>query len=205
MALKWLEWARKLQAISQNGLTFASDPFDIERYERIRQIAAEIGGAHSDTEPELILDIYSKESGYATPKLDSRGVVFRDDRILLVREKSDGLWTLPGGWIDVGDSPGEAAEREVFEESGYITRAVKLLAVVDKNKHGYTPQFDHIYKLFFLCEITGGEAAGSIETDGVEFFAEDNIPSLSLTRIVPSQITRLFEHHRNPDWPADFD
>jgi len=202
---KWLEWASKLQAIAQNGLLFSNDPFDTERYEQVRRIAAEMVGTYSDTEPERVLNLFQEQFGYATPKVDVRGVVFKDGDILLVREKADGLWTLPGGWVDIGDAPSKAAEREVLEESGFITRATKLLAIIDRNQHGYPPLIDHIYKLFFLCEIIGGEAKHSIETDGVGFFAEDAIPELSLSRIQPAQITRLFEHLRNPDLVTDFD
>jgi ADP-ribose pyrophosphatase YjhB (NUDIX family) len=201
----WLEWAQRLQAIAQNGLTFSRDHFDIERYEALREIAAEILAAHSDVDVNLIRDLFAGHVGYATPKVDVRGVVFRDDAILLVKERSDGCWTLPGGWADVGDSPAEAVVREIAEESGYLTRAVKLLALYDRNKHGHPPIPDHAYKVFFLCEIIGGAPAESTETNGVGFFAEDELPSLSLTRVVPAQIARLFAHYRNPDLPADFD
>jgi ADP-ribose pyrophosphatase YjhB (NUDIX family) len=134
-----------------------------------------------------------------------RGAVFRDDMILLVKERSDGGWTLPGGWADVGDSPSDAVVREIVEESGYQTRAVKLLALYDRNKHAHTPYPYHAYKLFFLCELIGGAPAHSVETDDVAFFRRDAIPELSLTRITPAQIARLFEHYDHPDWPTDFD
>lgn len=153
----------------------------------------------------------SGEEGYATPKVDVRGVVFRldpssgRDSILLVRELRDGLWTLPGGWADVDDSPAEATVREVYEESGYQTRAVKLLACYDRNKHGHPPYGFHIYKLFFQCEPLGGEASGSIETADAAFFCEDGIPALSLPRVTPEQIARFFAHRRHPEWPTDFD
>jgi ADP-ribose pyrophosphatase YjhB (NUDIX family) len=202
---QWLNWACRLQAIAQNGLTFAGDPFDIERYQAIRRIAAEMLAEGSGEDAGRILNLFSQEVGYATPKVDVRGVVFKDGRILLVQERSDGGWTLPGGWVDVGDSPSEAVVREVREESGYETRAVKLLALIDRNQHGYPPHPDHIYKLFFLCEITGGAAAPSLETQQVGFFDEHALPPLSLTRIMPQQIARLFEHDRHPEWAADFD
>lgn len=201
----WLDWAQRIQAIAQTGLTFSRDMYDIERYEQLREIAAEMMAAHSGGEPALIRDLFAGQAGYATPKVDVRGAVFRDDAILLVRERSDGDWTLPGGWADVGDSPSKAVVREIAEESGYITRAVKLLAVYDRNKHGHPPIADHAYKLFFLCELIGGAPATTAETDGADFFREGELPELSLTRTVPSQIARLFEHHRHPDWPADFD
>jgi ADP-ribose pyrophosphatase YjhB (NUDIX family) len=153
----------------------------------------------------VIRDLFAGQVGYATPKIDVRGAVFRDDAILLVKERSDGCWTLPGGWADVGDSPAEAVVREIAEESGYLTRAVKLLALYDRNKHGHPPIPDHAYKLFFLCEIIGGAPAESTETNGVGFFAEDELPNLSLTRVTPAQIARLFAHNRNPNLPTDFD
>ncbi|GAB1538200.1 NUDIX hydrolase [Scytonema sp. NUACC21] len=203
--MKWLAWAQKLQAIAQTGLTYSENPYDIERFKSIRAIAAEILATHSNVEPSYILDLFSREVGYATPKVDVRGVVFRDDTILLVKEREDGCWTLPGGWADVGESPSEAAVKEIFEESGYLTRAVKLLAVYDRNRHGHPPHPNYVYKLFFLCELVGGTPSASIETEEVGFFPEDGIPELSLGRVTPAQITRLYEHYRNPDLPTDFD
>lgn len=205
---KWLDWTRRLQAIAQNGLAYANNPYDVERYETLRSIAAEMTGAYSDAAPEHIRGLLSGEEGYATPKVDVRGVVFRDDAVLLVREVADGgRWTLPGGWADVGDSPSEAVEREVFEESGYRVKARKLLALYDKRKHSHPPDRLHIYKAFFLCELLGGTAAVSAETAGAEFFREDRIPvsELSLGRTTPEQLARIFEHLRHPEWPADFD
>ena len=203
---QWLEWAKRLQAISQTGLTYAKDPFDIERYEAIRQIAAELMTVGSDAPLEKIVNLFSEQSGYATPKVDTRGVVFRDGALLLVKELEDGGWTLPGGWADILESPREAVEREVFEESGFQTRAVKLLAVFDRSKHPHEPPYPfHIYKLFIQCDILGGAASFSQETGGAEFFHEDALPPLSLSRITLGQIKRLFEHHRQPDLPTDFD
>lgn len=205
MDTKWLEWAKKLQAIAQNGLTFTENPFDIERYKTLRAIAAEIMATYSNREPNYVLDLFAHEIGYATPKVDVRGAVFRDDALLFVKERWDGCWTLPGGWADIGDSPSEVAVREVYEESGYHTRAVKLLAVYDRDRQGHPPFEHYVYKLFFQCELLGGSPSTSIETDEVAFFGEDEIPELSLTRIMPTQIARIFQHHRNPDLPTDFD
>src|SRR5262245_42992945 len=201
----WLDWAQRLKAIAQNGLTFSRDHFDIERYEQLRAIAAEIMAAQSESDVNVIRGLFASQVGYATPKIDVRGAVFRDRAILLVKERSDGCWTLPGGWADVGDSPATAVEREIAEESGYIARAVKLLAFYDRNRHGHPPYPFHAYKVFFLCELTGGAAQPSGETSEVGFFREGALPELSLTRTVPAQIARLFEHHRHPEWPADFD
>jgi ADP-ribose pyrophosphatase YjhB (NUDIX family) len=205
MNSQWLDWIKRLQAIAQTGLTYARDLYDIERYQQIREIAAEIAAGHSDGELAFIRGLFANQVGYATPKVDVRGAVFRDDMILLVKERSDGGWTLPGGWADVGDSPGDAVVREIAEESGYQTRAVKLLACYDRNKHGHPPYPFHAYKIFFLCELIGGAAMTNGETEAVEFFCEDALPELSLTRVMPTQITRLFAHYRHPEWPADFD
>jgi ADP-ribose pyrophosphatase YjhB (NUDIX family) len=203
---RWLEWSKRLQAIAQNGLTFAHDPFDIERYGAIRQIAAEMLAESSDLEQTVILGLLEKETGYATPKVDVRGVVFRENKLLLVRERSDGRWTLPGGWADVCASPAENVVREVHEESGFRTRASKILAVFDRSKHPHEPPFVfHVYKLFMLCTIIGGEETLGAETNSVGFFGETEIPELSVSRVTPAQIRRMFEHHRAPDLPADFD
>lgn len=207
MEPEWLRWARELQAIAQIGLTYSADShFDVERYTRIREIAAEIMATGGRVDTGEVLDLLCGETGYATPKVDVRGVVFQDDRLLLVEGVMDGGWTVPGGWADVNESPGESVVREVREESGYETRPVKLLAVYDRSKHGHTPAFPfHVYKLFVLCEVTGGEPAAGPETSGVGFFAEAELPELSRSRITAGQVRRLFEHHRHPEWPTDLD
>jgi ADP-ribose pyrophosphatase YjhB (NUDIX family) len=206
MELKWILWSRQLVAIAQNGLTYAESHFDRERYEQVRQIAANIMAEKSNTEERKVLDLFAGEVGYATPKVDVRGVVFRDDCILLVKERADGRWTLPGGWADVNESPKEAVVREVMEESGYRTRGEKLLAVWDRAKHPHTPPFPyHIYKICILCELVGGEATTSHETEEIGFYPEDGLPKLSISRVTAGQIARLFEHHRDPGLPTDFD
>ena len=202
----WLKWAKELAAISQNGLTYSENTYDIERYQAVRRIAAEIMSAQSDLNTETLMTILAKEEGYATPKVDVRGVVFRDDEILLVKERIDGGWTLPGGWADPCQSPSECVVREIHEESGYETEARRLLAVYDRSRHPHEPPMPfHIYKLFFLCDIKGGSPQISHETTAVDFFAEDRIPNLSISRVLPDQITRMFEHYRNSDLPTDFD
>ena len=202
---KWLEWVKKLQAIAQNGLTYTENPFDVERYKSLRAIAAEIMATYSNVEPSYVVDLFAREVGYATPKVDVRGAVFRDDTILLVREREDGCWALPGGWADIGDSPSEVVVREIYEESGYHTRAIKLLAVYDRDRHGHPPLSHYVYKLFFQCELVSGSPSPSIETDEVAFFGENEIPQLSLGRVVPEQVARVFQHYRHPDWATDFD
>jgi ADP-ribose pyrophosphatase YjhB (NUDIX family) len=201
----WLGWARRLNALAQTGLTFAENPYDIERYRAIQTIAAEIIAQGKGEDVGRVLDLLSSDAGYATPKVDVRGVVFREGKILLVQEQSDGLWALPGGWADVGDSSADSVVREIREESGFQTRATKLLALLDRNRHGHPPHVNHIYKIFIRCEIIGGSPATSHEIQDVGFFAEDAIPELSLTRNVPTQIARMFEHYRQPELHADFD
>ncbi len=202
----WLPWARHLQAIAQNGLLYAQNPFDRERYEAVRRVAAEMAAAGSGAPVPEVLAAFSAQEGYATPKVDVRGVAFRDGALLLVNEAVDGRWALPGGWADPGEAPAAAVEREVREESGYSVRAVKLLAVLDRRAQGHWPPHPFsVYKLFFGCEITGGSPARSSETDGAAFFRENELPPLSLSRVTPGQIRRLFEHLRHPEWPADFD
>ncbi len=203
---RWLEWSKRLQAIAQNGLAFARDSYDVERYESVRELAAEMLAEGSDVEQAVILGLLEKETGYATPKVDVRGVVFRDDKLLLVRERSDGRWTLPGGWADVCASPAENVVREVYEESGFTTRASKILAVFDRSKHPHEPPFAfHVYKIYMLCTLLGGAETVSTETDAVGFFGEQEIPELSITRVTAPQVARMFEHHRNPGLPTDFD
>ncbi|MCL4181677.1 MAG: NUDIX hydrolase N-terminal domain-containing protein [Verrucomicrobia bacterium] len=204
----WLRWARELQALSQTGLHFAEGSYDRERYERLGQIAAEIVAAHTTLEVGTILELNAREFGYATPKVDVRGVVFRDDRILLVQEAMDaGRWTVPGGWADVNETPSEAVEREVFEESGLRTRATKLLSVGDRERQGHQPPFPyHVYKVAFRCEWIGGSlCSDGSETTGAAFFTETDLPELSVSRVTRAQIERFFLHHRNPERPADFD
>jgi ADP-ribose pyrophosphatase YjhB (NUDIX family) len=207
MEPKWLQWAKELQAIAQIGLAYPSGShFDQERYERIRVIAAEIMSASGGMDKRSLLDLFERESGYATPKVDVRGVVFREGKILLVREVADGGWTLPGGWADVNESAKESVVREVREESGYETRPVKMLAVYDRSKHDHVPNFPyHVYKLFILCELVGGEARISSETSEIGFFALDELPELSLSRVTPNQIRHFFDHYNHPEWPTDFD
>jgi len=204
---KVLEWARKVQAIAQNGLAFTKDPFDKERFEQLQQLVAQILSAELDIEPGRLKELWRGDEGYATPKVDVRGGVFEGNQVLMVRERSDGKWTLPGGWVDVGDGPAFAVEREIREESGYLAKAVKLAALFDRSnpRHGHPPSILHIYKLFFVCERTGGTATLSNETDGVEFFPVHQLPPLSVGRTSQTQIERLYEHHLNRSLPTDFD
>ena len=204
MTARWADWASRLNAIAQNGLTYARDPFDRDRYTSLRNIAADIIVAHTGIETSVARDFLAREEGYATPKVDVRGVVFRDGRLLFVKEPDDGLWSLPGGWADVGESPKEAVVREVLEEAGYATHAVKLLALYDRNKHPHPPFPHHAYKIFIRCELVSQAPAKTAEAEA-NFFAEDAIPELSVMRVTAEQIARVFDHYRHPEWPADLD
>jgi ADP-ribose pyrophosphatase YjhB (NUDIX family) len=205
MDTTWLRWVQQLHVISQAGLTYCRDPFDRERFEQLRRIVAEMIAARTAASLETVLQWLRAEAGYATPKVDIRVAVFRDNHVLLVREAVDQRWSLPGGWADVGESAAEAAAREVREESGYEVRVTKLLGICDKAKHEHPPQFWYVYKIFFRAELTGGSARTGIETDDVGWFTRDAVPELSVDRITHRQIARLFEHHDSPDLAADFD
>jgi ADP-ribose pyrophosphatase YjhB (NUDIX family) len=202
---QWLQWAKTLQSMSQIGLTYAKDPYDIERYKQLREIAFEMMASYSETDIERVHTLFQNETGYATPKVDVRAATFRQDTVLLVKERSDGGWTLPGGWADVGDAPSEAVIREVREEAGYQIRATRVLAIYDREKHGHPPLPYAVYKLFFECEIIGGTPSISSETEDVAFFALSELPALSLERVTPAQIARLFDLHRDPCSATDFD
>jgi ADP-ribose pyrophosphatase YjhB (NUDIX family) len=200
-----LAWARKVRAVAQNGLTFSKDPYDLQRYRELSELAESVLHTELGIAQPSAAQFWKGELGYATPKVEVRGAVFAEGRVLLVRERSDGRWTLPGGWVDVNDSPAHAVEREILEESGYRARAVKLAALFDKNRHPHPPSVHHIYKLMFLCELLGGSATVSQETDAVDFFALDALPELSRGRILESQIARLYQHQLQRELPTDFD
>ena len=206
---EWLRQAREIQSIAQTGLAFTRDPYDRERYEALRVLAARMMARGSPMDETRLLDLFAAEHGYATPKVDVRGAVFdAQERLLMVRETADGgRWTLPGGWADVNQTASECVLREIREESGYEARAIKLALLHDRATQGHRPAGPFsIYKLFFLCELTGGAARGSLETSEVRFFAETEIPAdLSTGRTLPHQIARLFAHHRAPELPTDFD
>jgi ADP-ribose pyrophosphatase YjhB (NUDIX family) len=203
---EWLVIGRELRAIAQIGLTFTRDSFDRQRFERVRELSAALLARSAGHDPEAVLELFKNtDVGYATPKVDVRGAAFRDDRVLLVREVSDGGWTLPGGWADVNQSPAECVVREIAEESGFVARAVKLAAVHDYRLRHPPRHLDSIYKLFFICELTGGSPTPSNETSEVGFFARDRLPPLSMGRSTASQIELMFRHAEDPSLAADFD
>jgi ADP-ribose pyrophosphatase YjhB (NUDIX family) len=202
---QWLAWARQIQALAQTGLHFATAEYDRQRYRRLLDVAAEIFSEHSELAEKALVNLFIQQTGYATPRVDVRGAVFQEGKLLLVRERSDGGWTMPGGWADVGDVPSEAAEREVWEEAGFRVKARKLVGVYDANRSGPLDIF-HAYKLVFLCELLGGEARTSVETSEVAFFEPGEIPSvLSGERTRSRHIQDAFAALADPMHPAIFD
>ncbi|MEK5147742.1 MULTISPECIES: NUDIX hydrolase [Psychrobacillus] len=198
MSKQWLEWAKRIQALSQSGLAFSKDIYDIERYEELREISIEIMREHTELEMDKIRGLFTNETGYQTPKVDVRGVVFKNNQILMVRENIDDKWALPGGFCDIGLSPSENVMKEIKEESGFDVLPIRLIALMDKNKHPHPPEAYHYYKIFILCEIIGGKPTLGIETNSINFFSEHNLPQLSTNRNTESQIKTLFEFLRNP-------
>jgi len=195
-----LEISRELAAISQAGLAFSKDPFDRERFARLREVAGEI----------MTVEIgrsgfrWPAESGYPTPKVDVRGVAFRGDSVLLVKESSSGLWTPPGGWADVNLSAAQNVEKEFLEESGFQVKAVAITSVIDRELAGFPVHTHTIYKIFFFCQILGGEARTSIESSEVEFFPMNGLPPLDRDRVSAEEIHRAHAFHKNAARPCYF-
>ena len=201
----WLEFAREIQALSQTGLTYAEDYYAVQRYQRFMEIAAEIVEGYTRLAKEPLLENFLIQPGYATPKIDVRGAVIRDNKILLVQEKTDERWAMPGGWADVGDIPSEMVAREVWEESGFKVEARKVIAVFDANRSGRPMHFYHAYKIVFLCHILSGHPRPSEETLAVDFFPFDNLPPLSSERTNERHLNEIQAHLRDPQRPAAFD
>jgi ADP-ribose pyrophosphatase YjhB (NUDIX family) len=200
-----LEWARELQAIAQSGLAWSPREYDRERFEQVRRVAAEMladGGDAAGLEA-----VFAAEDGHATPKLDVRGAVFRGRGILLVQEREGGGWSLPGGWVDVGESPSEAVAREVLEESGYVAQPVRLLGLYDRDRRKFPPHLWHIWKVFFLCELADGERRPlGYETLDARFFGREELPEpLRFGAATRTEIERCFEQREHAEWPAEFD
>jgi ADP-ribose pyrophosphatase YjhB (NUDIX family) len=201
----WLEWAREIQALAQTSKHYAENEYQRERYVRLLEIAAEIVNLHTELPLQSLNHLFINQAGYATPRVDVRGAVFSDSKLLLVRESSDGGWTMPGGWADVGDVPSESAEREVYEEAGFLVKARKVIGVYDANRSGPLELF-HAFKVIFLCDLLGGEARPSSETTEVDFFARAEIPSpLSAERTHQRHIQAAFSALGNPDFITEFD
>jgi ADP-ribose pyrophosphatase YjhB (NUDIX family) len=198
----------KLSALAQDGLTYGADEYDLDRYRQLSQLAAELFSAVSGRPAEELAVELGRDSGYATPKIDVRGAIFDDhERVLLMREKTDGLWSLPGGWADPGDTPSAAVTREILEETGYHSSAVKLIACWDRELQGHPPPLPvHVYKLFFLCRRDGAvQPPAALETLEVGWFGLGKLPPLSLGRVNHRQLDRALAHHRDPSLPTEFD
>jgi ADP-ribose pyrophosphatase YjhB (NUDIX family) len=200
-----LDLARRLLALSQTGLHFTAEEYDRERYREVGDIAVKLLELQGGVTADQVREAWLVEDGYITPKLDVRGAIFRDERVLLVRERTDGRWALPGGWADVNDTPSSAVLKEIEQESGFTARVSKLAAVYDRARRNRPPHMFHSWKLFFVCEITGGEARSSYETTAVEFFPLDQLPELSTGRSNAEQIRRMYQHHLDPQLPTEFD
>jgi ADP-ribose pyrophosphatase YjhB (NUDIX family) len=198
----------RLAALAQDGLTYAAGEYDLDRYRQVSRLAAELLSALSGRPADELMVELGRDSGYATPKIDVRGVIFDDqERVLLMREKIDGRWSLPGGWADPGDAPSAAVTREILEETGYHSLAVRLIACWDRDLQGNPPPLPvHVYKLFFLCRREGPvQAPAALETLDVGWFDVGTLPPLSLGRVNHRQLERALAHHRDPSLPTEFD
>jgi ADP-ribose pyrophosphatase YjhB (NUDIX family) len=201
---KWLQWAREIFSLSQSGLTYSGNPYDVERYKRLQEITAEMIASQSRISKESVLDSFSMQAGYITPKIDVRGAVVREGKLLLIQERADENWAMPGGWADLGDSPASMVEREVWEESGFRVRAEKVVAVIDANR--LEPmEFYHAYKIIFLCRLLDGEPRTSHETLAVDFFDPAHLPPLSAYRTNEAMVQEVFAHLADPNRPTAFD
>jgi ADP-ribose pyrophosphatase len=201
---KWIDWAREIFSLSQSGLTYSQNEYDLDRYKRLQAITAEMIASESEITKGSALDSFSMQAGYITPKVDVRGAVIRDGKILLIQERADTMWAMPGGWADLGNSPASVAEREVWEESGYRVKAEKVVAVIDANR--IEPfEFYHAYKLIFLCKLLDGEPRISYETLAVDFFDPNHLPPLSIYRTNENMVQEVFAHVQNPNRPTAFD
>lgn len=203
--LSWFQWATSIASIAKNGLHFTKDDFDRDRYIALQEIATQMITHQTHHQHPQIQTLFESDKAYVTPKIDVRGAIFEKDTVLLVKERSDGLWSLPGGWCDVNHSPAESAKKEILEEAGFVVKVTKLAAFYDKQQHDHPPQIPHAYKCFFLCDIESGEPTPSTETSEVRFFNVNHLPELSTHRITEKQIKRCFEHWQNPSMPTDFD
>jgi len=203
---KVMKWAQEVQALAQSGLAYTQNPFDKERFLELEKIAARMMAEATGADSEEVSSVFEVQSGYATPKVDVRGVVFKNKKILMVRELLDGgRWTLPGGWVDVNEAPSLAVEREVREEAGMIVKARKIAAVFDRNKHGHPPYPFHIYKIFVLCDLIAEATPDPLETADPTFFPQRELPELSISRVTTDEIDCMFTHLANPTRPTDFD
>lgn len=202
---KWLEIAREIQQLAQTGLAFATNDYEKKRYSRLIEIVSEIIENHTQLEKDSVKKYLMNHPGYATPKIDVRAAVIKDNQILLVQESTDKCWAMPGGWADVGDVPSEVAVRETKEESGYDVIPRKVVGVFDANRLGGYLELFHAFKIVFLCDLIGGEAKISDETLDVKFFPIDNLPPLSLNRTNEKHIAEIKAHLADSNRPTYFD
>ena len=202
---QFLNLTKRIQAIAQAGITYTENPHDMARFEELRTISVDLMHLITNEKIEVIRDLFAGQTGYQTPMVDIRAAVFHENKILLVKESEDKCWAMPGGWGDVGYTPSEVAVKEVKEDAGVDVIANRVLAIVDKKCHDHPPQPFCIYKIFILCEFTGGSIKAGIETLDVGFFGQDDIPPLSLDRNIPSQIDLMFEYLNDPGKPVYFD
>ena len=201
---RFLTRVRRLHALARTGQGFTNSEFDRERYQEIEDIASELL-AGDPSGVEALRSLWPREPGYVTPKIEVRGAVFERGKVLMVRESLDGLWTLPGGWVDINEGPSEAVEKEIEQESGFRTRTVKLAALYDRDRHGHGEAYFHAWKVFFLCELIGGSARCSYDTEAVGFFDPARLPEMSIGRCTPRQVLRMREHWMDRSLPTDFD
>jgi ADP-ribose pyrophosphatase YjhB (NUDIX family) len=205
MEYKWLEWAKELQSIAQAGLTFCESDYDRDRYKKIRELSVEIIQEYTGIDHRKITDLFASETGYQTPKVDIRAAVIKDNKILLVKEKIDGRWSMPGGWADVNSSPSESAVRECSEEAGAKVLPKRIIAVHMANRHNKKELPYTIYKIIIECELKEMSFNGNTETLGAEFFDLNNLPPLSESRTSAGQIRLCFEAHKNDLFIPEFD
>ena len=202
---QWLEWAKELQFIAQGGLTYSKDVFDIERFERIREIAAEMLSLQSEIPIEKVKNLFCNETGFQTPKLDTRAAIFKDDKILLVKEKN-GTWSLPGGWVDINQSIKTNTEKEVKEEAGLDVVVKSVIALQDREKHNQPIYAYKVCKIFMLCEVDGGVFKENSETVGFDYFTKDNLPILATEKNNEEQIQMCFDAYKaGENWKTYFD
>lgn len=202
---KWLKWAIEIQSLAQAGLTYTDNVYDIERYERLREIAAEIIEEKSNISLEKVKDLFCNENGYQTPKIDTRAAIFKDDKILLTHE-NNGTWSLPGGWCDVLESVASNTIKEVKEETGLDVETIKIIAVQDRNKHNKPIYAYGVYKIFVLCNVIGGEFIENIETTEIKYFSLDEIPNnLAEEKTNNEQIEMCFKAYKDEKWQTQFD
>jgi ADP-ribose pyrophosphatase YjhB (NUDIX family) len=205
MNTKWLEWASRLRSIAHAGITFSTDKYDLDRYEQIRKLSVEILAEHTGVSQEKIYDLFAGETGYQTPKVDIRSAVIKDDKILLVREKIDGAWSLPGGWADVNTTVSESAIRECLEEAGAIVTPKRIIAIQLGNKHNNPLFLYTIYKIFIECELIENNFKENTETLEAGFFALNDLPVLSTERNTLDQVIMCFESKKHKKFETIFD